>query len=586
MPLTSEQKRILKKNLENIDIQTISRSINLSEKEIIRFAKKNLPPDKFRKVISKSKLEDAVYDNFSPISNLDSFRFGEFFKKNWYIFLILAILVSAVFGNALNNGFVSDDIGAIPKNADISNWKMAFALGSGMIQRMIYFTASRLGGLNPAYFRIFSILFHLGSTFLLFTILSIFTRKNVAISASAIFAVHPILVEAVSWISGMPYTMNGFLLLFSLLTYALSKNNKKLYFLSMCFFILALNSSPKAIVFFLILIIYELAFGKLKTSWKRLVPYVLLNGVLLINYVGQVGARISSVEAQQYQSTSGIENPFVQIPVAIASYLKLMFWPDKLTLYQTELNFSVAGFSLCVLVFLIFLGLIFYGWKKNRMIFFWLSFFIASLAVDLTPFKISWVVAERYVYLGSVGIFTAFAILIDWLMRKSDRKYRPVFYGLLAVIVVALSVRTIVRNIDWKNEDALWVATAKTSPSGQNSHNNLGDVYARNGNYPMAVEEFTKATQINPNYADAYHNLANTYQMMGQEDKAVENYNKALNINPKIWQSDQNLAAIYFNQGDYPKALDYIQKAIAINPTSDDLKNNLTSIQAKIQGEQ
>jgi tetratricopeptide (TPR) repeat protein len=181
-------------------------------------------------------------------------------------------------------------------------------------------------------------------------------------------------------------------------------------------------------------------------------------------------------------------------------------------------------------------------------------------------------------------------MFFDWLMQKSDQKsdgrYRYLFYGVFIIMIIALSARTIIRNMDWRNEDTLWIATAKTSPSGQNSHNNLGDVYARNGNYPMAVEEFTKAVEINPNYADAYHNLANTYQMMGQEDKAIENYDKALAINPNIWQSYENLSSIYFNEGNYPEALVDIQKAISINPNDDSLKNNLASIQGKIQDSQ
>jgi tetratricopeptide (TPR) repeat protein len=155
-------------------------------------------------------------------------------------------------------------------------------------------------------------------------------------------------------------------------------------------------------------------------------------------------------------------------------------------------------------------------------------------------------------------------------------------YFLLMVIIASLSLRTIFRNRDWKNEDTLWLATAKIAPSGQQIHNNLGDVYARQGNLPKAVEEFKKAIEINPNYADAYHNLANTYQQMGQLDAAVENYQKALNINPQLWQSYQNLGAIYFNQGQYDLALENIKKALEINPNDENLQNSLKVITGKL----
>jgi len=154
----------------------------------------------------------------------------------------------------------------------------------------------------------------------------------------------------------------------------------------------------------------------------------------------------------------------------------------------------------------------------------------------------------------------------------------------LVVIIASLSARTIVRNQDWKNEDTLWVATAKVAPSGQQIHNNLGDVYARQGDLNKAAEEFQKAIGINPNYADAYHNLGNTYQAMGQLEAAVENYKKALSINPNLWQSYQNMAAIYFNAEQFDLALENIKKALEINPNDENLKQNVKVVENKAQG--
>ena len=96
----------------------------------------------------------------------------------------------------------------------------------------------------------------------------------------------------------------------------------------------------------------------------------------------------------------------------------------------------------------------------------------------------------------------------------------------------ALSVRTITRNADWKNQDTLWLATAKTSPSSPQNHNNLGDYYGRQGDLEKAAEEFKTAIKLKPNYGDAYHNLANIYHQMGEDDLAIENYRKALSFNP------------------------------------------------------
>jgi tetratricopeptide (TPR) repeat protein len=235
-------------------------------------------------------------------------------------------------------------------------------------------------------------------------------------------------------------------------------------------------------------------------------------------------------------------------------------------------------FILIYFVFIVFLGAMIYGYKKNKPVFFWLAFFVIVLLPTLTPFKISWVVAERYVYLGSLGIFVVIAMLFDKI-ASFNVNAKMVAYTAIVLIVASLSARTIVRNKDWKSEDSLWFATARVAPSGQNIHNNLGDVYARNGNYEKAIEEFTKATQINPNYADAYHNLANTYGQIGNYNEAMANYQKALEFNPKLWQSYQNLGSIYADLGNFDLAAENMKKAIEINPQDPNLRANLEKIE-------
>jgi len=266
------------------------------------------------------------------------------------------------------------------------------------------------------------------------------------------------------------------------------------------------------------------------------------------------------------------------------SYRKLIFWPAKLSLYQTEMVFSTGQYAMFLLAFLVFLAVIFTSFKKDRKIFFWLSFFFVSLLVTLTPIKIAWVVAERYAYLGSIGIFVTLAYFFNYLIEK-DEKYRATAYAVFGLLAIALSARTIIRNTDWKNEDSLWVATAEVAPSGEHIHNNLGDVYSRQGDLPRAVSEFKKAIEINPRYADAYHNLANTYHEMNDYDDAVSNYQKAIELNPGLWQSYQGLAAIYFEKGDYPEALRNMEAAAKINPNDPELQQNLQLINGKISGE-
>jgi len=403
-------------------------------------------------------------------------------------------------------------------------------------------------------------------------------NKRIAVIAAALFAVHPILIESVAWISGSPYSISAFFFLLSFLFYLFSESDKKYFRYSILFFVLSIFASEKAMALFLVFALYEFSFGSLKHNWKKVMPFFSIGIFLAILYVSKIGSRVSGVETMSYQQGGGMYNPLVQIPVAIGTYLKLIFWPAKLTLYQTEMAFTQGQYVAFVLILLAFLGAVVWSWRKNKNIFFWLVFFVITLLPTLTPFKISWIVAERYVYLGTLGIIVVVALLFDKLLKLNENA-KMVGYFALVVIIATLSVRTIIRNKDWKSEDTLWIATAQVAPSGQQIHNNLGDVYARQGDMQRAIQEFKMAIEINPNYADAYHNLANTYQQMGQLDLAVENYQKALSINPNLWQSYQNLAAIYFNSGQYDLAEENIRKALEINPGDQNLESALKYIQ-------
>ena len=583
--LIPSQKKYIKDNFKRLTIVQMSEVLNIPPKTIDKFLKNHLGRKQYEKLLRRNEKNHLIIRKNEQVNY--SFNFKIFLADNINYFLLLFAIIFIVYFNSLGNGFVSDDIGGILKNPDLNNLKAVFSFGQGFVQKFIYYITFNLFGNNPTFFRIFNEIFHLGSTFLVFIILSTLTKKRlVALFAAVIFAVHPILIESVTWISGMPYTVYSFFLLLSFLFYILSKDNRKIYLASLAFFILAVNSSEKAIVFFFIMALYEISLGNIKNNWKRLIPYFLLNFVLIINYAGKVGQRLSSLEVSHYQDSGGMYNPFVQIPIAIGNYLKLIFWPDKLTLYQTEMSFNTAAYLFYLLIFLIFLAVFFWGWKKNKTVFFWTSFFFVSLLQTLTPFKISWIVAERYVYLGSIGIFVVVAMFFNWIFEKArekNEKYKYAALALFAIIILSLSVRTIIRNMDWKNEDTLWISTAKTSPSGPNIHNNLGDVYGRQGNTEKSIEEFKKAIEINPQYADAYHNLASAYKETGKIDEAIENYKKAIEFNPNLWQSYQNLAAIYFDQEKYPEAYENMEKALKINPTDENIKKNLDLLGAKLK---
>jgi len=517
------------------------------------------------KVESKPASDDMV-------NRIRFFSFKILLKKQWKVFIFLFILVCLTYANSLNGDFVSDDTRSILNNTEIDKTTYFTSKSRVTLHEVFCFMINKGVGKKPIFFRLVNIGFHLGVVWLVYILFSFLFDSRVSLFAVSIFAVHPILSESVSWISACPYILYSFFVFMGILTYFLTFRNNKWFFVTVMSFILSLFSHDMAMVFPLILLAVAVSFSDIKKDYKKLIPFFIIMFVLVLVYLGKARLRLTTFHADFYQESQTM-NPFVQIPIAITSYLGLIFWPKVLTLYHSELIFSLTQYFVRLALFIVFLGVVIYSFRKSRRVFFGFSLFLISLLPTLTPLGITWVVAERYVYLGSIGIFLVFAIFINKL--SNVKNLRIAVNIIFFLIIVALMARTIIRNIDWKNEDNLWIATGKASPSSPNTHNNLGDVYGRQGNTEKSIEEFKKAIALKPNYADAYHNLGNAYHGIGRIDEAVDNYKMAIKFNPRLWQSYQNLGAIYFNKGDAKLAEEYFRKVVQIRPADSDSHANM-----------
>lgn len=566
MSLSRNQKNFIKKNLDRYSIDQLAKKLQLDYQTISDYINKTWP--------NRLKPKQGINEGKTVL------KIGSWLIKDWQVLLFLAVTVFIVYANSLGNALVSDDIGSLVKDSRRGEFAYAIVQSAlGFMRPLVLWVIYTLVHTTPWPYRLLNILFHLGSTFLVFKIVNkISDNKRLGFLSSILFATHPLLIEAVGWISGGTYSQYSFLLLFSFYFYLkLDQNSLKNWILTILFFLLTVTTSEKAVVFPIILAVYEFAFGRLKKNWKKVLPFVLLDFIWVGFYLSMYKVRAATLATEHYVQ-SGIDNPLIQIPIAISSYLELIFWPQRLTIYHSEMLFSPMVFMVRLIVFLAFLGLIALSYKKNRTIFFWLCFFLVSLIPTLTPLRISWTVAERYVYLGTLGILVPIAMGFDRLLKNED--FKLVVWFVFGIIILALGTRTIIRNVDWKNEDNLWLATAKYSPSSPNNHNNLGDVYARHGDLPKAAEEFSKAIQLKPNYADAYHNLGITYQRMGEFDKAEKNYLEALKYNPRLWQSCQNLSMINFERGNYQQARKYLEQGLAVSPNNESLLAIMANFEA------
>ncbi|PIS22919.1 hypothetical protein COT49_02815 [candidate division WWE3 bacterium CG08_land_8_20_14_0_20_40_13] len=486
-----------------------------------------------------------------------------------FVLLWLLFLVFGSYANSLGNQFVSDDIPGIIQNSAIHRFDYTFAQSWGNVHMFSYFILNAVFGQSPAPFRLVNILFHLGNVVILYFIAKSLHTKKTALLAASIFAVHPILVETITWISGGLYAKLTFFFLLSFLLYIKKETYRHFNSASVISFLACLQSSPFALPLGIIFPLYDLIWKKRLQSLKAYLPIVIGSLIYTGIYFGEFEKRTESLVTTS-QFKTGFVNPIHVIPISITEYIKLIFYPKDLTLYHTELSFSKEQFLFRAFLFLIFVSTTIFGFFKSRRYFFWSAWFFISLAVSLNPFGVGWVVAERYVYLGTIGIVVVFSILVIWGIDRV--KLQSLYLTILFLLVTPLAIRTIIRNSNWKNQDSLWLSTAVTSPTSAQNHNNLGDYYGRQGNLETAVKEFEVAIKLKPDYADAYHNLANTYGQMERFDEAVVAYQKAIEFNPNLWQSYQNLGVIYYHEKNMTEALKYFETALEINPANENLQ--------------
>lgn len=304
---------------------------------------------------------------------------------------------------------------------------------------------------------------------------------------------------------------------------------QRYYWLSLGTFLVGLLSSNRVLTLSLVFLVYEWAMGDVRVNWRRLLPYFSLSIFWGLAYLFQIGGRSTNL-AEMTFSSGGTFNPFIQIPFAITSYLELIFYPLELTFYHSDLKLNGLRIAEKWLGLVLLLVGMWVSFRLNRKLFFWLTFFVISLLITLTPFKISQIVAERYVYLGTIGILVVGSYFLDKLISIKETKV--VGFLLVGLLVLGLGIRTIYRNTDWKDTDTLMLATVATTPESPRAQNNVGAYYYNLGDLQKAEEHFKAAIANNPRFLDAYRNLVIMYSKNGEKEKAVQLINQGLQYSP------------------------------------------------------
>lgn len=491
-------------------------------------------------------------------------KITSFLKKNSvWPYVIFAVLVVLSYINALNAPFLIDDKAGIRENPAVGQLSSVYKYPVSAFRYLILYISYTLGHYTPAAYRIFNILFHYGTVASIYLVVTRLINRRVAFLAAAIFAVHPLLTESVTWISAVPYPQYAFFFLLTLYAYLRGEKSKNWTYASYGLFLLSMLSSEKAVALPPILVCLELAKGNFKKNWKRIIPFAVITTIVAAFLLLSVSARVESFKKNYYINPQ-FYNPVEHVPYATTFYAQLFLFPKNLTIYHSELSISIQEFLLRWLVFIVAIVSMVITYSKNRQIFFWISFYFIALAPSLIPLNIVWVVAERYAYLGIVALTVLVGIIFDKCLN--NKFLQTATYSIITLLLLVLMGLTILRNLDWLSAENLWTSTVATSPHSSNAHNNMGDVYAQRNDYESAAREFKRATELQPGDADPRHNLGIAMTILRRYPEAIDAYLGALQIEPTLYKTNQNLGVVYYTVKMYPEAEEYLTRALKYGP--------------------
>ena len=497
-------------------------------------------------------------------------------KENWKFLVALCVGVFVLYFNSLNGAFVSDDYASITDNSLVTSF--GSQAKNGLVVGLCnWLTAVLFGVKNPMSYHLFCLILYLIICVLSFVFLYLVFSKKTAILSIILFAVLPIHVEAVSWISGKPYLLTSIMTLLELILFILytrSENKKYFWWFIGLLPLTFLSERVRSISLLLIIPLFVFTFGtnfKLKINWGKVFIFCCL-GIIILGIVlwPLISYRINNVNSG-YNGYGGIfYDPFFQYPTSIAKYLQLALVPVDLTLYHTM---YVLPNWLNWMIILTYLLAVIYFFFRDKKIFFALTFIFIATAPSMAPVKVSWLVAERYLLLGSLG-FCAFLILF---FQRLGKKWEIPSLILFFLVVGFYGVRTYLRNINWQTNHNLWVNTCQVSPNSHNAWNNIGDDYdklaqlettdaGKLNQYLNSIKGFTQSVTVKNNYADAYHNRANIFYKIGRYDLAKDSYETALSYGPNLYQSYYSLLQIDLAEKNYNSAINHLNKLNTVRP--------------------
>ena len=505
------------------------------------------------------------------------------------------MLTALSYGATLGFDFVSDDHLAIVENVNVSSWGHlpshftahlwshvpSYAPRYYRPFLLTWFLANRsLFELHPALFHATSVLVHLLAVWLVYALAArlLYDRRS-ALVAALVFALHPIHVESVAWISGACDLLVTVFFLGACLSYLRAEEAParrwRWMLLALLLFAGALLSKEIAVGLPALVFLYA-GFtagsvpwsGRLTRGFRAALPFLILSGLFLVLRARALGS------AWGEQTPITLPTVLYTAPGLLLSYLRLLLSPVNLSPHY-EFPYvpspAVVDFFLPVGILLLAVAAVWLWSARARD---WrIAFAALALLVPLAPALNSrWLIEsdlvhDRYLYLGSVG----FALLVALAWRALEDRFPHRFRALAPVLVViaglAMAFATTQQSLYWKNDVTLYSRAVRVAPHNFRARMNLAVTYQVQGRLSEAIAQYEQALALQPSFPATF-SLGVVYSQAGNLPQAERYFRQAIALEPRVSETYVRLGMVRIARNDALEAEQLFRTALAISPAA------------------
>ena len=554
-------------------------------------------------------------------------------RRNWFCALILIALVFIAYAQVFRAGFIWDDESHVTRNPCVVGplglkeiWTSTQAVYYPLVLTT-FWVLHNVVGLNPLPYHLLNVALHAASAILLWRVLRKLFVPGAWLGA-ALWALHPVMVQSVAWITELKNTQSCLFYLLSILFFLrwneaprITRMEEKQetfpdhprnpcypwFIFSLCFFILATLSKPSVVMlpFVLALCIWLM---REKIRWcdaLALAPFALISALASAWTIWEQKFHARAVGPDWAQT---LPERSIIAGRAIWFYVGKLLWPHPLTFIYPRWDVDPSKLASYFALLAAIAGLIVL-WivrraKWGRASFFAAAYYVISLFPVLGFFSVYFFrysfVSDHFQYLASIGPLAlagaGIAAVVGRLCQKplelapgTDTLSLPenesaaaqtkllLASALGILLLLLLSSLTWWQTAEYRNLIALYTATLKKNPGCWMAHYNLGIVLSEQGKTDQAIDHYRRAVTLRPDYAEAHYNLGRLLVEQGRLDDAIAHYEEAVEINPSDPEAQNNLGVTLFGIGRVDDAIVHYQKALEIQPNYAEASCNLAN---------